>query len=65
MATPHLDFIVAAYAAAVVIVGLLIGWVVVDYRGQRRRLTELERQGITRRSAPRPGAPMEQVKEQA
>jgi len=66
MVTPHLDFIVAAYVAAAIVVGLLIGWVIVDYRAQTRRLAELEMQGFTRRSAaPRSGQPIEQVKEQA
>ena len=32
----HMGFIVAAYAATVVIVGALIAWVTLDYRAQRR-----------------------------
>jgi heme exporter protein D len=47
----HIGFIVAAYAAAVVVVAGLIGWVAFDYRAQRRALAELERRGIARRSA--------------
>ena len=49
-ATPHIDFIVAAYAAALIVIVALIAWVTLDYRMQRRILTELERQGLSRRS---------------
>jgi heme exporter protein D len=49
--TPHLDFIAAAYAAAVIVVGALIAWVTLDYRAQGRKIAELEMQGFTRRSA--------------
>ena len=48
---PHLDFIAAAYAAAVLVVAALIVWVALDYRAQRRALAELEMRGLTRRSA--------------
>ena len=51
-ATAHIDFIAAAYAAAVIIIGALIAWLMLDYRAQQRTLAELEMQGITRRSAP-------------
>jgi len=62
--TPHLPFIVAAYAAAAVVVGALIVWIVHDYRAQQRTLAQLEMQGFSRRSAPaRSGPTMEQVKE--
>ena len=47
---PHADFIVAAYAIAVIVVACLIGWVIFDHRAQKRRLAELEASGITRRS---------------
>ena len=64
--TTHIDFIVAAYAAAVVVVGGLIAWVMLDYRAQRSTLAELEMQGFTRRSAPaRSGQSTERAKEQA
>ena len=43
-------FIVAAYAAAVVVVGGLIAWVLLDHRAQRRTLADLEARGVTRRS---------------
>ena len=50
-ATAHIEFIVAAYAAGVVVIVALIGWVMLDYRLQRRILAELETKGISRRSA--------------
>jgi len=48
---PHAAFIVAAYAAAAVVVGGLIAWVVLDLRAQKRVLGNLEAHGVTRRSA--------------
>jgi heme exporter protein D len=48
--TAHIDFIAAAYAAAAIVVGVLIAWVTLDYRAQGRKIAELELQGITRRS---------------
>jgi heme exporter protein D len=48
---PHAGFIVAAYAAGVLVVLALIGWIVADHRAQLRILADLERQGLTRRSA--------------
>ena len=65
-ATNHMDFIVAAYAAAIVIVGGLIGWVLLDYRTQLRKLADMEKRGFTRRSAAeRTGPTMEKAKEDA
>jgi heme exporter protein D len=62
---PHLDFIAAAYAAAVLVVAGLIVWVALDYRAQRRALAELEMPGFTRRSAPsRSGGAMGQAEGQ-
>jgi heme exporter protein CcmD len=49
-ATNHLDFIVAAYAAAIAVVGALIAWVTFDYRAQLHNLSDLEKRGFTRRS---------------
>jgi heme exporter protein D len=46
----HADFICAAYGAAFVILGVLILWVMLDYRALRRTLTEFEDDGVTRRS---------------
>jgi heme exporter protein D len=48
--TAHIDFIAAAYVAAIVVIGALIAWVMLDYRLQRRILAELETQGVARRS---------------
>jgi heme exporter protein D len=60
----HLPFIVASYLAAFAVIGALIAWVALDYRAQRRALSELEMRGVTRRSAsPRPERTMDQVKE--
>lgn len=47
---PYASFIVTSYAAAALVVVILIGWIVLDYRSQTRRLRELERSGVTRRS---------------
>lgn len=47
---PYASFIVTSYAAAAVVVAVLIGWVVLDYRNQTQRLRELDRGGVTRRS---------------
>jgi heme exporter protein D len=48
---PHADFIIAAYAVAIVIVASIIVWVVIDHRHQSRILADLESRGVTRRSA--------------
>ncbi len=62
----HINYIAAAFAAAVVIIGTLIAWVALDYRAQRRTLSELELRGTTRRSEPARSAPaMQQAKEEA
>ena len=47
---PHAGFIVAAYAAAAAVLAALIGWVMLDYRAQRRQIDILEKRGVTRRS---------------
>jgi heme exporter protein D len=47
---PHADFIVAAYAAALLVVAGLIAWVLLDYQAQRRVLGDLEQRGARRRS---------------
>jgi len=55
---PHAAFIVAAYAAAVIVLGGVIAWVLLDYRAQRRKLADLEARGMTRRSDPaKPASP--------
>jgi heme exporter protein D len=50
-AAAHIEFVVASYIAALVVIAALIVWVSIDYRAQRRTLADLETQGVTRRSA--------------
>jgi heme exporter protein D len=65
-AATHTGFIVAAYAAAVIVVGGLTAWVMLDYRAQLRTLAGLEKRGVTRRSASaRADAAAQQAKEDA
>lgn len=47
---PYASFILTSYLAVALVVALLIGWVALDYRNQKRRLRELERSGVVRRS---------------
>jgi heme exporter protein D len=47
---PYASFIVTAYAVVAIVLVLLIGWVILDYRSQTRRLRELDESGVTRRS---------------
>jgi heme exporter protein D len=62
----HIGFIVASYAAAVAVVGVLIAWVSLDYRAQRLKLADLEMRGVTRRSAPARSEPaLDKAKEKA
>jgi heme exporter protein D len=48
---PYTTFIVTSYLVVFAVVVLLIAWIAVDYRRQKQRLTELESDGIVRRSA--------------
>ena len=48
---PHASFIVGSYAVVAVVVVALICWVIADYRRQRATLRDLERSGVSRRSA--------------
>ena len=66
-AVNHMGFIVTAYALTAIVVAGLIAWVMLDYRAQQRTLVELDKRGVSRRSAPpRPNEQaMEQAKEQA
>jgi heme exporter protein D len=48
---PHAAFIWAAYGVTLVAVAALVMVIVGDDRRQRRLIAELERQGLTRRSA--------------
>jgi heme exporter protein D len=54
---PHAGFILAAYAIALAVVAGLIAWIVLDHRAQLRILDELERAGVSRRSAAREEVP--------
>ena len=47
---PHAFFIIAAYAAATVILALLIGWIAIEHRALKRSLADFEARGVTRRS---------------
>ena len=47
---PYASYIVISYLAAAAVVLALIGWVVLDYRNQTRRLQEIEQSGVLRRS---------------
>ena len=59
----HMPFIVGSYAAAAAVIAILIGWVMLDFRAQRRALAELEMRGITRRSSGAASRPEDQAKE--
>jgi heme exporter protein D len=50
MLGPHGAFIIASYAATILIVGGLILAAVLDQRAQKRALAELEARGVRRRS---------------
>ena len=54
---PHAGFIVAAYVIALAVIVGLIAWIVLDHRAQLRLLEDLERAGVTRRSAAREEVP--------
>jgi len=47
---PHAIFIVGAYAAAALILGALVLWVIADYRASTQAIGELEARGAKRRS---------------
>jgi heme exporter protein D len=47
---PYASFIVSAYSLVALVLVLLIGWIVVDYRNQTQRLRALEESGVVRRS---------------
>ncbi len=47
----HWEYIVAAYVMAAIVIATLITWVVLDYRGAKRTLADLEARGLRRRSA--------------
>jgi heme exporter protein D len=47
---PYASFIVSAYSLVLIVLVLLIGWIVIDYRNQTQRLRALEESGVVRRS---------------
>jgi len=47
---PYASFIVTSYLAVAIVIALLIGWIVLDYRSQKQRLRELDQSGVARRS---------------
>lgn len=47
---PYASFIVTSYLLSSLVVLMLVAWVMLDYRRQRRRLHDLEASGIVRRS---------------
>ena len=47
---PYASFIVTSYALVALVLVILIGWIIVDYRNQTRRLRALEESGAVRRS---------------
>lgn len=53
---PHASFILAAYGVTAIAVAVLVVTTLADDRTQRRKLADLERRGIRRRSATPPKA---------
>ena len=47
---PYASFIVTSYALVALVLAILIGWIVLDYRNQTQRLRALEESGVVRRS---------------
>jgi heme exporter protein D len=47
---PYASFIVGSYAVVAIVVALLIGWIVLDFRSQTQRLRQLDKSGVARRS---------------
>lgn len=46
----HALYVTAAYAASVILLAGLIGWILLDLRARRRELAALEAEGVRRRS---------------
>jgi heme exporter protein D len=47
---PYANFIVTSYLLVTAVVLMLIAWIAIDYRRQKRHLRELEAGGVVRRS---------------
>ena len=50
---PYTNFIVTSYLVVLVVVVFLMAWIAIDYRRQKQRLSELETEGVRRRSGRR------------
>jgi heme exporter protein D len=48
---PYASFIVTSYVLVAAVVLILILWIAIDYRRQKKRLRELEASGVVRRSS--------------
>ncbi|MER8535768.1 heme exporter protein CcmD [Mesorhizobium sp. M1005] len=46
----HALYVTAAYAITALVLAGLIGWILLDQRGRKRELAELEASGVRRRS---------------
>jgi heme exporter protein D len=46
----HALYVTAAYAASVVVLAALVGWILFDNRARKRELAELDSDGVRRRS---------------
>lgn len=46
----HALYVTAAYAASILVIAGLIGWIFIDQRGRQREMAELEASGARRRS---------------
>jgi heme exporter protein D len=47
---PYAAFIATSYLLVTVVVLMLIAWIAIDYRRQKRHLRELDASGVSRRS---------------
>ena len=54
---PYAPFIATSYLAAALVAALLIAWIAIDHRNQKRRLRELKESGVVRRSGRRATGP--------
>ena len=48
--TPHDGFVFAAYAASLIVIAALIGWIMRSHRARKAELAALEQSGVKRRS---------------
>ncbi|MER9153630.1 heme exporter protein CcmD [Mesorhizobium sp. M0778] len=46
----HALYVTTAYAITAVVLAGLVGWILLDQRGRKRELAELEASGVRRRS---------------